>query len=124
MTLSIALLAVLNITLWKDNQTQALISNVSQLFPPLALTLGLGSLLLLNARIVFILLAYISITAVILVITLLHTNIWVLLMRKENTYNNLRELLPMLVLGLCTAQIQFMLLAAARLSLTGGWIVL
>ncbi len=124
MTLSTALLTVLNITLWKENQIQAVITKDIQLILPLALTLGLGGLLSLNSRIVFVLLAYISIAGVMLVITLLHTNIWVLLMRKENTFNTWRELLPMLLLGFCTAQIQFMLLAVARLSLTGTWIVL
>lgn len=123
MTLSIALLSVLNTTLWSESQPQGIVTRPAQLILPLAITLALGGLLLLQTRIVFVLLTYMSIAAVISVVTLLHTNIWVLLLRKENTFSSWKALSAMLILGFCTAQAQFILMAAGRMLLTGGWII-
>ena len=122
-TLSFSLLSVLNATLWKDWQPTSIVVNLTDVLLPFAITLITGGLFLVQSRTIFMIVAYIAIATVILVITLLHANIWILLLRKENIYTSWHELSAMLMLGFCTAQAQFILMATARLSLTGNWII-
>ena len=91
----------------------------------LAGLLGLAALLDLailsqNPLIIYPL-AVLSGLAVLAILTVVYTIIWVLLSKQENRYHNLKELWVPLTAGFLTALLQITLMDVGRLILTGTW---
>ncbi len=87
--------------------------------------LGLAALLDLailseNPLIIFPL-AVLSGLAVLAILSMVYTVIWVLLSKQENRYHTLKELWMPLTAGFLTALLQITLMDAGRLILTGTW---
>jgi uncharacterized membrane protein len=70
---------------------------------------------------IFYPLAVISGFAVLGLLSIIYTIVWVLLSKQENRYHNLRELWVPLVAGYVTALLQISLMDAGRFLLTGTW---
>ncbi len=66
-------------------------------------------------------LALISAAGVLILLTLVYSMVWMLLLKKENLYNTLSQMVMFLVAGFGTAILQIALMDIARFLLTGTW---
>lgn len=66
-------------------------------------------------------LALLSIAGLVLLLTQAYALIWVLLLKKENTFQTWRQLRPVILLALITVLVQISLFDAGRYALTGTW---
>lgn len=90
-----------------------------------------GGLLLMGAVIVLLILsenpvilyplALASALTVLLLLTMIYTIVWVVLLRKENSYQKLRQMTIPLILGFTTALLQIFVFNLVRFMLTGTW---
>jgi uncharacterized membrane protein len=109
-----------NLTVWQDR------SKISPIELKTLLLMGAGTLLIIsliviNNEILMHLFAYISIVTVLGLITTLYTIVWIIVLHKENSYKEFKELLLMINAGLFCALLQIILLDTFRLMLTGSW---
>ncbi len=82
----------------------------------------MGLLLLTGWKWLFYPVAVISIMTIPILLTLVYTLLWVMGFKKENSFQNVRESVLYIGLGLLTTLIQIGLFDWFRWSLTGGWI--
>jgi hypothetical protein len=66
-------------------------------------------------------LAVLSVLGVILALSLIYTALWVMLLKRDNTYHSWRSLWLMLILGLDTAFAQILIFDLVRFGITGTW---
>jgi len=118
LVLSTALMTLFNLTVLKNPSKIPLLKNLWQVIAYIGIAAVLGSLLVFTDGIIFRGLAYISALTILVVITALYTIFWVILSRKENTFENLPALVIFLAAGLATAMLQITLLSALR-----GWLI-
>jgi uncharacterized membrane protein len=116
--LSTALMTLFNLTVWKDRSKVPLLYHFGQL-GVYALAAGATGFLLISENMaVFKLLAGIVVATILVVITLLYTIFWVIITRKDNTFENLRALIPFLLAGFASAMLQITLMTSLR-----GWLL-
>jgi hypothetical protein len=92
---------------------------------------GFASLLLLGALVVLLVLtenplilyplALASAGTVLLLLTMVYTIVWILLLRKENSFSHINQLSVPLTLGFITALTQIAIFNFGRFWLTGTW---
>jgi len=120
-SIAITLATLLNNTIWQIQDRQLLIRN---LYPLLGMFIT-GILILwgisIKNEILMTIFAYLSIGSVVLLLCLLHTIMWIILLKKENTFNQWQDVIPFLSLGLLSATVQIILLDILRFTLTGTW---
>ena len=91
----------------------------------IGILLGLAALLdlaILSENPLFIYpLSVLSGVAVLAILTVVYTIIWVLFSQQENRYHNLKELWVPLTAGFLTAMLQITMMDIGRLILTGTW---
>jgi uncharacterized membrane protein len=87
--------------------------------------LGLGFLVILliltENPVILYPLALASAATVVLLLTMIYTVVWLMLLKKENRYQSLRQMTLPITLGLITAMLQIAAFNAARFWLTGTW---
>lgn len=118
LVLCTALMTLFNLTIWKNPRKEPLLGNFWQLPAYIFTTALLGSLLVFADGVIFRGLAYLSMLTVIAVITALYTIFWVILLKKENTFEKLSALAIYIAVGFATAMLQITLLSALR-----GWLI-
>jgi hypothetical protein len=118
MVRSTALMTLFNLSIWKNPQKTPLLHSPWQVAGYAAAAAVLGSLLAFGGLIIFKALAYISVLTIIMVISALYTIFWVIIFRKENTFERLADLYLFMLAGLGTAVVQMTLLSALR-----AWVI-
>ena len=109
-----------NLTVWQAR------SKISPIDTKTLLLMGVGVvliifLIIINNEILMNLFAYISTVTVVALLTALYTIVWIIILHKENSFRELKELMLMINVGLFCALLQIILLNAFRLALTGTW---
>jgi len=109
-----------NLTVWQEY------SKVSPINMNKLLLIGAGTVLIIflifiNNEILMNLFAYISTVTVVALLTALYTIVWIIVLHKENSFREYKELMLMVNAGLFCALLQIILLDAFRLALTGTW---
>lgn len=118
LVLSTALMTLFNLTIWKNPQKTPLLDNRWQLFAYIVAAAVMGSMLVLAQGFIFRALAYVSTLSILVVITALYTIFWVIVLRRENTFENILSLTIFISAGFATAMLQITLLTALR-----GWLI-
>lgn len=118
LVLSTALMTLFNLTIWKDPQNEALLKNLRQIGGYILAAVIFGLLLVYAGKTVFQTLAYISVLTILTVISILYTIFWVIIFRRENSFENLIALTFFLIAGFTSAMIQISLMTALR-----GWLI-
>jgi uncharacterized membrane protein len=118
--ISAVLYILFNLTVWQNFSKKSPIDGKTVLF------MGTGAILIifliyLNNEILMTLFAYISTITIMALLTTLYTIVWIILLHKENSFREFKELLLMINAGLFCALLQVILLDAFRLALTGTW---
>jgi len=119
LVMSTALMTLFNLTVWQGGKNQPLLDNLLQVAAYSAASIFISWILLSSNAIYFQIFAYISIATVILIITLLYTIFWIILLKKENSFNKWSSLGLFLTAGFATAMLQITLLNMLRQWVTG-----
>jgi uncharacterized membrane protein len=109
-----------NLTVWRE------CIKISPIDLKTFLLMGAGAVLIfslinINFEILMNLFAYISTVTVVALLTTLYTIVWIIILHKENSVREFKELMLMVNVGLFCALLQIILLDAFRLTLTGTW---
>jgi hypothetical protein len=115
------LIPVFNQTAWRQPVPAAVFPHAASLLPLLALAGVMNILVLSKNPLLLYPLALISAAGVLLLLTLVYSMVWMLLLKKENLYSNLSQMVMFLFAGFGTAVLQIALMDAARFLLTGTW---
>ena len=119
--IAVVLMPVVNQTLWLAPVESPLIHRWVQL-PGLVIAAGLPAAALASENPILLYpLALLSSAAVVGVLGLCFALLWVILLKKENTFNTWREAWPMLLSGFITAMVQIGIIDILRFSFTGSW---
>jgi len=108
------LMTLFNLTIWKNTEKTALLRNFWQIGAYTVLTICTGYLLINGSLETFQALAYISVLTVVVIITCLYTIFWVIILRKENTFERISTLFIYLAAGFASAMLQIILLSNFR----------
>jgi uncharacterized membrane protein len=121
LAIALVLYPAFNQTIWKVQDRRPAIDSLGSFALLLALT-GVIILALLSGYPVLLYpLALISAAGVLVLLTLVYTMIWLMVLRRDNTIRQVRQLLWPLVAGFGVALLQVVLLDLARYALTGTW---
>ena len=121
LAIALVLFPAYNQTVWKVQDRRPAMDSLADLAGLLALT-GLLILALLSGSPVLLYpLALISAAGVLVLLTLVYSMIWLMVLRRDNTIRQARELLWPVIAGFGTALLQIVLLDLARYALTGTW---
>ncbi|MBN2148594.1 MAG: DUF2085 domain-containing protein [Anaerolineales bacterium] len=85
------------------------------------LAAALDALVLLESPILLYGFALISSLGVLILLTMVYTVVWLIVLRRENTYQNLGQLVFPLVAGFGLALAQIVVVSILRYALTGTW---
>ncbi len=66
-------------------------------------------------------LALLSVLSLLTILILAYTLIWVLLLKRDNSFDSWKQLQPVLLLAMITTLVQIGLIDAGRFLLTGTW---
>ncbi len=66
-------------------------------------------------------LALLSVAALLVLLTLAYAMIWILILKRDNTYRSWKQLQPVILLALLTVFTQIIIFDAGRFALTGTW---
>jgi hypothetical protein len=114
LVLGTALATLFNITVWKEADKSALLKNLWQLGAYIVLSAGLGILLISGNAFIFQALAYISVLTILTVISALYMIFWVILLKRENTFEHIQELTLFLLAGFSSALVQITFMSSLR----------
>jgi uncharacterized membrane protein len=121
LVIAVAVFPAFNQTVWEEVEPKAAVGSWSAL-AGLLLVGGVVVLLVLTENpIILYPLALLSAGMVLMLLTMIYSIVWVLLLRKENSYTRLRQMSLPLVLGFITALLQISVFNYVRFALTGTW---
>jgi len=115
------LIPVFNQSAWRQPVSAAVFPRAASLLPLLALAGVMNILVLTENPLLLYPLALISAAGVLILLTLVYSMVWMLLLKKENLYNTLSQMVMFLVAGFGTAILQIALMDIARFLLTDTW---
>ncbi len=119
--ISAILFPVVNQTLWKDWRPEPALSTWKQLFTLLLLGSILEAIILSGNVLLLYPLAFLSSLNVVLVLGTIYTIVWTMILKRENRYLTLRQIWPVVLIGLTTAILQIGVMDYGRFMLTGTW---
>ncbi len=114
MVMSTALMTLFNLTVWKEGKDQPLLRNIFQVAGYTVISVIFAWILLSSHATLFQVFAYISIVTVLVIITLLYTIFWIVVIRKENSFEKWNSLGLFLTAGFASAMLQITLLTMLR----------
>jgi uncharacterized membrane protein len=119
--MSAAVYPVFNQTMWVRWDERPALPGLRQVIG--LLLLGLGAALLVLTENPFILypLALISSAGVLIILSMVYAMLWLIVLKAENRYTRLRQLITPLTGGFAMALLQIALLDLGRFLLTGTW---
>lgn len=121
MVISAALFPAFNETMWKDAQPDPALSNLGQILGLIFMTLVVDLLVMSENPLILYPFALLSAAGVMLLLTMIYSMVWVILLNKENQYENMKQLTYPLLAGFGLALLQIILIDAGRFLLTGTW---
>jgi uncharacterized membrane protein len=110
-----------NQTAWKELDFRPALGNFKHLAGLLALSVVPIALVLTENPLILYPLALISAAGVLILLTLVYTMVWLMLWRRENRYQRVRQLLVSFAGGFILALLQIALIDVGRYVLTGTW---
>ncbi len=118
---SAGLLPAFHRTIWRGWDPRPALGSWASLGGVLALGLLLDALILLENPLILYPLTLLSAAAVLLILTMAYTMVWVMLTRQENRFENWRSLIFPIAAGFTIGLLQIAALDAVRYWLTGTW---
>lgn len=118
LVLSTALMTLFNLTIWKEPQKKPLLYSVTQLGGYFLTAIGLAFLLHSGNLAIFKTLSSLTVITIIVVISMLYSIFWVIVTRKDSTFENLYALILYLTAGFASAMLQITLMTNLR-----GWLL-
>jgi uncharacterized membrane protein len=112
---------VVHQTLWSMYNPAPALKTWRNLLEILLLAALVVAAMLSNNPLILIPLAVLSSGTILVVLTLVYTILWVMLIKRENSYSSWKQLPPVLLAGFTTALAQIAAMDAARYLLTGTW---
>jgi uncharacterized membrane protein len=116
-----AVFPIFNQTIWKQPDPRPALAGWRALgiLAGTMLVIDLG--ILSKQPIILYPIAFISTAGVLALLSMVFTMLWVMLMRQENTYENLRQAWLPLLAGFTIAMLMILSIDLARLTMTGTW---
>jgi hypothetical protein len=108
-------------TIWREFSLQSSINSDQDWVVLLGTGILLGGGILSSNPILQYPIMLLSILGVLLLVSLLYTMIWILLARRENSFNTWRDLLWWGMAGFSSGLLQIMVIDCLRFLLTGTW---
>jgi hypothetical protein len=108
-------------TLWRDFNPDRSLAGTKEWLAWFGGVIGIGLLVLTDNPLILYPLILISTGGLMVLLTLLYTVIWVLLKRRENTFQSWWDLRWWVVAGFGTALLQIALIDLIRYSVSGTW---
>lgn len=121
LVISVALFLAYNQTIWKDKDDLPSLVGLRSILVLLCLGFLLDLLVLTENPIILYPLALVSAAGVLIILTMVYTTIWLMVLRMENRWNHMIELILPLTGGFTLALAQIGLLDLGRYLLTGTW---
>lgn len=121
LVIAAAIYPAINQTFWKDWDDRPALPNLRVFGMLCLLALAFDVLVLTQNPLVLYPLALISAGGVLVLLTLIYSMVWLMVLRKDNQYQRLGQLLMPLVGGFGLALLQIVVLDIARYALTGTW---
>jgi uncharacterized membrane protein len=119
--LSALLVPTFHQVVWQVWEERPFLSSFRQLLVLLGMAgLIAGSIASENPILIYPL-ALFSIIALLILLVLAYTMLWTLLLKRENTFSNWKQLQPILLLAILTTFLQIIVIDAVRYGLTGTW---
>ncbi len=119
--MALVLMPVIHQTLWVDWNPEANISAWNEFFPILISALAAGALLFTGNPLLLYPLGLLSAGTVLFILGSIYSIVWVMVLKKENAFVVMRQLIPYAALGFTTAILQIFVIDIIRLSATGSW---
>lgn len=119
--ISAALYPAFNETMWKDVEPNAALSNLWQILGLILMTLIVDLLVMSENPLILYPFALLSASGVMVLLTMIYSMVWVILLNKENQFENVQQLSYPLLAGFGLALLQIILIDAGRFLLTGTW---
>ena len=121
LAIALVLYPAFNQTVWRVQDNRPAMESLGSFGGLLALMGALILALLSETPIILYPLALISAAGVLVLLTIVYTMIWLMVLRRDNTIEQTRQLIWPLVAGFGVALLQIVLLDLARFTLTGTW---
>jgi uncharacterized membrane protein len=121
LAMAAALYPSFNLTVWQRVDHRLALPGLRHLAGMTLLALAVDGLVLTENPLLLYPLTILSAATTLLVLSLVYTMVWVILVRKENTFDSIRAMGMVLLAGFGTALLQIALIDLARYWLTGTW---
>ena len=117
LVMSTALSTLFNATMWEKSDSTPILRTPMQVGLYVLACATINLLIISNSPFLFMLAAYLATLTALAIITLLYAVFWVIISKKENTFDSPRGLWVFLIAGLATALLQITLLITLRNSI-------
>jgi len=118
---SVLLLPAFNETVWNKRSPEPVLEGFRDFGVLLVLAVIVDLLVLIENPIILYPLALVSAGGVLLLLTMVYTMVAILIFRKENSFDNIKQLFFPIIAGFMIALVQVFILDYLRLLLTGTW---
>jgi len=108
-------------TWWKESDSTPILAGWKHFLLMVVANSLTGFLVLLRIPFLFYPVAILSTAAIVLLLSMIYSLIWIIIFKKENTFERYSYGLSFILAGLATAIIQIGLLDLLRYNLTGTW---
>ena len=108
-------------TWWKDSDSKPVLADWKHFLLMVAANALVGLMIWLRISFVYYPITIFSTAAIILLLSMIYSLIWIIIFKKENTFERYSDGLSFLLAGLATAIIQIGILDLLRYNLTGTW---
>jgi uncharacterized membrane protein len=115
------LLPVFNQSVWKDWESQPILNSWKQMSFLILISALIDAAILSENPLLLFPLALLSSATILVLLSMIYTIVWILLLKKENGFDNIHQLAGMLVFGFGTTMLQIGIMDLVRFILTGTW---
>jgi uncharacterized membrane protein len=119
--IAVAIFPAFNQTVWVDAEMKPAVGTLAEFGSLLLLGAVVVLLVLTESPVILYPLALASALTVLLLLTMIYSIVWVVLLGKENRYQSFRQMIVPMVLGFTTALLQIFVFNLVRFALTGTW---
>ena len=121
LTMSLFIYPAFNQTVWRDLDPAPVMGKWTHFLALIGLLLALDLAILTESPLVLYPIAFISPLGVLALLTMIYAIVWIMVMRQDNTFVNVKELWLPLLAGLTLAMLMILGIDLFRLQLTGTW---
>jgi len=121
LTIALVVYLLFNQTIWAKIDQRSPLDN-RLLLPGMISASGVIYFVIMKNNEIFLtIFAYVSVTMVVILLTLLYTIVWVIILHRENRASSIRDMSFIINISFLCAILQIILLDYARYTLTGTW---